>query len=426
MRGFRRKTAAAAVFSAALLLRAAYSLYLPPGYSDPDEQVYSDLAANLLAGRGLVSNQDEKDDLFRPVPGIPPSSRFRLAAFPPLYPLFLAAARRAGFDTLLSLRLLQALLGAGGCLLLAAVARAAAGGDVRGRSAAWTAAGMMAVYPPMIHYSALLMTETLFVFLILAAVFLLLRIESPRGPGVLAAGVLAGLGALCRPTLFPFLLPAAVWLWRRFRRAGPPALYLLAAALVLLPWTVRNYLRLGRPVLLTSQGGSNLYLANNPLSRGGTVSHQELIAAGVFHRGEDEDEILYNRAYGRQAVEFIRKNPLRFVGLSFRRLLWFYHLDGRRLDRWYFLLPFWLVLFTGAGGIVRARRRGWRWFPPAAVIFTFTAVHMIFLPEGRYRLPLMPFFFIFSAPILSAAAARARRRLKSPGNETEGKGRGKS
>ncbi len=425
MSGVDRKAVAIGIFAAAFLLRAAYSWHLPADYVEPDERVYSDLAANLLAGEGLVSNQDRKQDLFRPDLFSPGPARYRLAAFPPLYPIFLAGTYLAGVRSLTGMRILQSLLGAASCLVLLLLARRVAGADDRGEISAWTAAGIMAVYPPMIRYSALLLTETVFILLILASCLALLRFKRTLGVGALfSAGFITGLGILCRPTLIPFFALTAVWLFFRFRpRFRPAPIYILAAALTVVPWTVRNYLRLGSLIPVTSQGGSNLYLANNPLSRGGTVSRGELVEAGIFHLGRDEDEISYNRAYGGKALEFIRQNPIRFGRLSLRRLLWFYHLDGRRLDRWYFLLPFWLVLLAGLAGIRIARRRGWEWYLPASVIFVFTALHMVFLPEGRYRLPLMPFFFLFSAPALIAAVGRAKTILRPAGSKAEGKRR---
>ena len=423
-----RKTAAVLIFTSAFLLRAVYSFHLPRETIEPDERIYSDLAANFLAGRGLISNQDFKRDIFRPGQAAPPAtSRYRYAAFPPFYPFFLAGLYLAGVRSLIGVRLVQAVVGALSCLALAWIAENIAGGRSRGEKIAGLAAGMMAFYPPLIRYSSLLLTETVFVFLVMAMVAFLLRFREKERPSIsVLAGLFAGMGILCRPTLIPFTVLAAVWLWfRASSRRAAFAPFILAAALVLTPWTARNYRLLGRLIPVTTQGGSNLYLANNPLSRGGTVSRGELVAAGIFHLGEDEDEVEYNRGYGRLARNFIRAHPLRFLKLSLRRLAWFYHLDGHRLEFWYLLIPFWLVLLTGLGGIYLAWRRKWEWSLPALFILIFTIIHMTFLPEGRYRLPLMPFFLLFSAITLTTLSDGAGKRRKAVSNPEEGFSHGK-
>ena len=55
-----------------------------------------------------------------------------------------------------------------------------------------------------------------------------------------------------------------------FRQAVLTGLVAYAACLaVITPWTMRNWAVLGQPVLISTNGGFNLYMGNNPWNRWG-------------------------------------------------------------------------------------------------------------------------------------------------------------
>ena len=379
------------IFLAAFLLRMGYALTQPAEFWDEDERVYLTMAQNLVAGEGLIY------------------SPYRKATFPPLFPLLLAGILGAGLPVFASARLIQSLMGAGSCLLLAGMARLAfaGAGERVSRTAGLIAAGLMAVYPLLIFYPARLMTENLFIFLLLGSIYCLLRsLSSPRAISWTAAGgALLGLSALSRPTLLPFLALVLLWLAvapsRKPGFSGRAGALLAAFILVLLPWQIRTYLVLGEMVPITTAAGSNLYIANNPAAIGGSMSYRYLMDAGVYHLGEDEDELSYNHYYREKAIRYIRKNPGRFASLSVRRLIWFYHLGYHYRGPKILVVIFHLMLALALAGFWLARRH-WRGaLLPGLVILNFTLVHMVFLSEGRYRLPLIPFLLAFAAFTLS-------------------------
>ncbi len=393
------------IFLAAFLLRLGYGLSQPRTYWDEDEEVYVTIAENLLAGQGLI---------LKP---------YRKAAFPPLYPLFLAGILGTGLPLFPAARALQALLGALSCLLIGGVARQAFSGlgERVSRGASFLAAALLAVYPIAVIYPARMMTENLLIFLLPAAVLALLKsVTSSRPfPWILLGGALLGLAALTRPTLLPFLPMVLVWLavagYEKpgyFLRAGG---LLIAFILVILPWQIRNYRVLGAVVPITSAAGANLYISNNPAAIGGSMGYRYLMDAGVFHLGEEEDELAYNRHYRDRAFHFIRENPVRFMYLSLRRLIWFYHLDYHYRGPVILVVLFHLMLLLAVIG-AWAARRCWRTaLLPGMAVLNFTLVHTIFLSEGRYRLPLIPFLLAFAALTLSGFVSRLGQKF--PGNK---------
>jgi len=312
---------------------------------------------------------------------------------------------KTGLPLFPAARVSQALLGAFSCLLIGGVARLAFSGlgERVSRGAGVLSALLLAVYPMAVIYPARMMTENLLLFLLPAAVLALLRsVFSPRPLlWILLGGVLVGLGTLCRPTLLPFLLMVLVWLAvAGYERPSYPVRaggFLIAFILVILPWQIRNYRVLGTVVPITSAAGANLYIANNPAAIGGSMGYRYLMQAGVFHLGSNEDEISYNRHYRDQALGFIRDNPGRFISLSLRRLIWFYHLDYHYRGPMILVICFHLVLALALAGLWIARRCWRAALLPTLAILNFTLVHSVFLSEGRYRLPLIPFLLAFAA-----------------------------
>ncbi len=298
------------------------------------------------------------------------------------------------------IRAAQALLGAFSCLLLMGIYRLIREGDGPGEIIAGV---LMALYPPFIYYIRLLMTETLFIFLLWSGVYCLLK--GLKAPGWLfGAGILTGLSCLCRSTALPLIILILLWFIligsERKRSVRRGLYFLIPVMLVLLPWGVRNYRLFHKFIPITTRGGSNLYLANNPLNRGGTVGIEELIQAGIYQRGDKIGELEYNRYYGRVAVKFIKEDPVRFLVLAVRRFLWFYHLD-RHNRNWVLVLSFRVLLALALIGIWFSRSCWRKTVLLLLIIANFTLIHMVFLPEGRYRLALMPALLIFAAAALS-------------------------
>ncbi len=83
---------------------------------------------------------------------------------------------------------------------------------------------------------------------------------------------------------------------------------------VISPWTVRNYLVLGDFIPVSSNGGSVLYRAKNPLARGGYSTRGERDLDAL--RGNEAE---WNRTGVRWAVVWIKDNPLEFVELVFHK-----------------------------------------------------------------------------------------------------------
>jgi 4-amino-4-deoxy-L-arabinose transferase-like glycosyltransferase len=119
------------------------------------------------------------------------------------------------------------------------------------------AGGLVALHPGLIAQSALVMTELLAGTLLVAAGVLALRTRP--GARLFPFGLTLGLATLVRPASL-LLAPVALLLRRHtlgvvLRGA---ALMLAGAAVVILPWTLRNCARLDGCALVSTNGGWNL------------------------------------------------------------------------------------------------------------------------------------------------------------------------
>ena len=225
-----RRAAVVGLFLVAFALRLAVIVWTVGLGTDPsaepasDSRIHMAIVRNLLAGQGFAHDGEP------------------VATTPPLYVFFLAGLYALGAPPAV-VRLLQALLGAAGCVLLYAVGRALF--DPRTGQAA---AALFAVHPALVYVAGLHLTENLFLPLLLLVLLQAARLPSrPTNLRAAALGATLGLAALSRAAFlafFPFLLLWVAFTWgiRSAAAYRVAALVGLGYVLVLLPWTVRNAL----------------------------------------------------------------------------------------------------------------------------------------------------------------------------------------
>jgi Dolichyl-phosphate-mannose-protein mannosyltransferase len=194
----------------------------------------------------------------------------------PLYHLFLAGVFRIAGEHLRSIQVAQCLLDSATAVLVGAMARAMAG-----RQGAW--AGIAhALYWPAVQMTSSTLTENLHTPLLVASLAVLVRSAHRRrsdasaaagadyGAGVLG-GALLGLSGLARAVSLGFLPLAALChaLPARGTRQRILAFLVVAGAgvAVILPWSVRNALVIGDPVLIETVGVWNLWTDNTFVSK---------------------------------------------------------------------------------------------------------------------------------------------------------------
>ncbi|MGC8838859.1 MAG: glycosyltransferase family 39 protein [Anaerolineae bacterium] len=365
-----------------------------------DALTYDALGWNLAAGHGYVLD-----------PGGPPT-----AVRGPVYPLFLA-----GLYALFGHRY-GAVYAAQVAVDLASLALtyALAWRIYRHRGVATLAAVGYALYLPFALQVGQVMTETLFTALLLLGVWAFFTaVERGRGGRAwglqAAAGAVLGLAALTRPAgmVVPLALAAAlVWLLRPWRQALAQGAVLCAAfAVVLLPWTWRNWHLFGTFVPTSTLGGVNLYLGNFSLDREEYLTAQTaeetrrmLILVRALERERASlNEAQLDQAFQEKALALIRAHPFRYLHLSANRLvrLWFnlgYGEEPPSAASWTLAGTHALFLLLAARGLWReqpgAARKAWAL---VAVLILFTLFHAAILAYVRFLFPVVPLVLVVAA-----------------------------
>jgi 4-amino-4-deoxy-L-arabinose transferase-like glycosyltransferase len=239
----RLLTLTALLLSVALGVRVAYLLHTQNFVPIQDGRSYDSLARGLAQGHGWIMG----------------SSAFR----PPGYPFFLAAVYilvGVPHGVWTDARLVEALVATLTVGLIGLMAL-----QVAGRVAMLCALAIAALYVPLVLVGMSLMTESLFVPLILAATNCALRSRSAmhRHRWVIAAGIFAGLAALTRGNGAAVGVALAFVVWtgrpRMSRRALlAPAMLLVVMVLTVMPWTVRNAIAQHAFVPVTTELGTAL------------------------------------------------------------------------------------------------------------------------------------------------------------------------
>lgn len=428
----RQKWLLAAILGIGALLRLTYLLEAAqgsPDFASPRfEAQYHDYWA-----RALLS-----DDWTPPARITDPEIRSRAYFRPPGYPYFLAAVYGVLGPSYLWPRLVQMALGLGVCLLVFFFTRRAFG-NIEGLGAT----ALAGTYWLSLFFEGELMAPALLSFLLLLALNQIARwTEGFTHSRAATAGLLLGLAAVVRPNVLVLPVVSLAWIvWLRHRRRLPiadarlllpAATFCAALAFAILPVTFRNWAVSGEPVLLTSNGGINLFIGTHPDNDGTTPGVRELgeiaglsgwdsfdypkIARAVSQsQGRPMGDAEVSRYFSRRALEPLAEDPGGTLRRTFRKLLLFWGpaevsnnkvLAAERANSPTLSLgsTFPVLLACGLFGLSRLiRTRSARPLPEAQTaattlllgwILAYSASYLPFFVAARFRIALVPWLAI--------------------------------
>lgn len=306
---------------------------------------------------------------------------------PPLYPALLGAVYWATGVHVGVGQILNVALGAAVVVLAALL-----GADIAGYRAGVAAGIAVAVYPPLLANDVVLLSEPLSLVLLLAMILLLVR-SRPAW-----AGAACGLLVLTRPSAQLLLVVVAAWLiWRIGWRAA--VRFAVVTIVVVAPWIVRNWVLVGAPTIVTSNGFNLVSTYSEEAQASGGFA--DAVFDGRFTRinQTNRNEVELDRAYRDHALDGVRSDwtiPARVLGHNVAN---FFELrpdknesaersDGRNITFRYVTLPaFYVVTAAGLVGLWRfRRRRGAELLLLQAGYFTVASLATIAVP--RLRAPL--------------------------------------
>jgi hypothetical protein len=448
---------AIALLAVALLARAGFDL-ATPGYTPHlDDRDYLTLGAAIARSgayptplvwvtrrgcpvlRGLAPTRCVARPGAAGAQLVPRPTAYR----PPAYPYALAApeliARWVGAGSLSLARGFQVLLGVLDVALVGLLA-----GMLWGRRVGLAALGLGAVYIPFVLVSGTLISEPLYVALMLGAVCAVLRWRRSGGGFVLAAaGVLAGLCALTRSNGVIVAIAVAGLAAagdghaprgghrHPLRRLRGAALVLAFAALTVTPWLVRNAVVLGTVTPISTESGGTLVGTYNVSSRSDRSEPAAWLGlsritgyAGVYREQRAYPETAIDAALRRGALDFASAHPAYIASVAWHNTLRLLDLDGwgrTRFTAGSIDLPatpavagaimFYVVALLALGGAVSrdARRApGWLWLLP---ILQFASTVLVISETPRFRTPLDPFILLLAALSIERMATLVGRKM---------------
>jgi 4-amino-4-deoxy-L-arabinose transferase-like glycosyltransferase len=382
----------------AIAVRVAYIVVVIPHYvpmSDADQ--YQRLSRAVSRGKGLI--------LDFPFAFLHPTA-FR----PPLYPVLLGAVYSV---TGVHVGVGQALNVALGVVVVLMAAVLAA--RIAGPNAGIVAGALVAVFPPLVANDATILSEPLSLVLLLGVALLLL--DGRVG----WAGALSGLLVLTRPSAQAFAVVIGAWVLARFgwRRC---AQYLVIVLLVVTPWVLRNWLLIGSPMVVSSNGFNLAAIYSADAQRQGAFVDPVFDVRFERFRYLRYNEAEWDAELRRVAFREIRHHPDRVLRVARDNAeSWFElkpasndlaeRLDGRRpFFRHATLWLFYPVVIAGLVGLVLARRRqGAQLLLIVAVYFTLFSMFTVAPP--RLRAPFDLACCIGLGVLVAAVGARRAERV---------------
>lgn len=358
-----------------------------------DARAYDVIAKNIASGQGY------REDLGKDL-----AHDYAIARIGPLYQYFLAGIYKIFGHDWRPVWVFQALLHSASAWLIYLTALLIfCGSDSRRKIALWAAA-IIGFYPDLIEISAMLMSETLYLFLLCLVLYLFFRYFYKKN--ILSLSVLAlvlGLAVLARPPVL-FFIPIIIFYLYQKKLWRQAVLFLIIIAAVFTPWTIRNYIVYDKFMPFGAAGNFNFWIGNYHGSSGEQEPTQEQQQFTSTHGVRE-----INSESMKQFKSFLRGHPGEFIKLILLRInkyfsvlrpmgFWFYQ---KGLGQLLFILSSALasvVLFIlGTGGAIKAvkSRSEPLYYLLALTVFT-PLIIFVTVVETRYRFQIYPLLAIFA------------------------------
>lgn len=336
-------------------------------------------------------------------------------------------------------KFVQSFVGSLNCLIVFAV-----GTMAFRREVGFLAALICALYGNLIILESTL-EPTVFVLLfnLLCLFFLLHSKEVFCTSGIrpwvtlLVAGLFAGLSIITKPNFLLFLPLAAVWLvffvdnsLGLQKRLFCALVFCGAAVLVVMPVTVRNYVKLNDFVLVTADGGKVFFHGN---AKGATALQGTGLAdEGFAEEGAlepDHAHVLFRKTAARlagkelspsessrfwvgRAANDILSAPVAYIILEMKKLFYLFndyemhyiasaHKEYKKSLSFPFI-RYGIIASLALLGMALAARGFKEAFPVYAIVFTYLLSCMLFLVQSRYRTPAVPYLCLFAGQAIFA------------------------
>lgn len=352
-----------------------------------------------------------------------------------LYPHLLALVYWLGGGQL-TIQLIQTTFHVGTCLLAFAL-----GNHLFNARTGLFAGLACAVHPMLIRYVPDLHMESVLTFLCTLTVWFAVRFhEEPNVKNGIILGATGMITTLTKGVILPYVVFFAAFEFVQALRRGGGVSALkrngaatgviamgLSMAVLLAPWTYRNYEVTGGKFVLLTPGSSDSFLRGYIFTRlefatlqrepytyaeneSNALFHQIAVDAGTTW---EADEVVDEANNARVVKERIRNHPLDTIRKCVVGLFTFwYEMTNLKnsLITGSMALAGWVLAFMGIGRARAEGRPAWLLFFPIVVMNVFVAT---LIPLGRYSAPILPCLMVLAAFGLDTFLDRMTRQREA-------------
>lgn len=274
----------------------------------------------------------------------------------------------------------------------------------------------------LLEFPAMLLTETLYLFLVLLGLSSAFSVwQKPSQHNVLATSLIFTLAILVRPpATVLMMITLGFLLYKRYWRYA--TIFVITAVIILTPWTVRNYLKYHLFIPTTYIIGYDLWVGNSP----GSKYIGELTATDEINQYSSEKGVFAANERGKKEFfKLIFEQPWEFIKLQLtktsiyfsaaRPAAFWFHLSGiSQLLTIIFSSSFFFIIFSfGLSGL-------WSYFKKPDLISRMILFSTLAAPVGiiwivaetRYRYQMYPMMIILGAIFLAEFLKSPKRYAK--------------
>ena len=383
-----------------LLVRVILILTVDPLGSDTVDGVdYHNSAISMLNGTGY------------PAHGSLPFVR------PPLYPFLLTIVYFFfNHETYLTARLFNAVLDTAACFVFYKLFLLV----WNNRRTAILASLIYVFNPLYLFFSARVRVEALFILLVAAGVYFLIKEykkDFPSWGKIFLIGVIFGLSILCRSNATMILGLVPLWLiycnlknWNKGALLGFG--FALGCVLIIAPWSIRNYHKYGEMIIITDGFGYAFWISNTDIKIDNLSArnYREYIESDnrLWEATAKVEEEIKGKSYKEReahytnlSFQYIRNNFPTWLWLNVLKFAEFWS-PLARIDmqgaQAFLTLPFGLLMFFGMFFYVKSFFVGDFdiniWLLIAILIVTSTVTGVMTWSSVRFRVPLVDAYVI--------------------------------
>lgn len=359
-----------------------------------DASGYDEMAINLASDNGLSQSIN--------------GSITPIAYRTPVYPMFLAGIYYIFGHHYITVKIIQAILGALFCIIVFLISNIIYNDVVIGLIASLCTALYRPFISGFLFYGgpASMYSESFFMFMVgLAILALLYFIKKGDIKTGMLAGLFMGLTVLTRNefVLFPILLIVYLLYVLNLSIKALLRKYFIVYLFIVLtmsPWVVRNYIIYKEFIPLSTTGGIIFWTGNNSLANGGQSS-----AAWTWEDGDNKK----SKEYFKRGIEYLKNNPKRIPKLFIRKILvhWAPFANGFEFFNSFYAV----ILLFGSVGILFFRKKVVLENILLLILLSTTLAAVITFGEPRYRCPYEPYLIIFSALTFSEMIRNIKQKV---------------